>query len=66
MPVTWGELKKAERADDFTLETAPQRKDAWGEKFFSARQRIGKEVIAYLKKENGQPAVPGKKGTGKA
>jgi bifunctional non-homologous end joining protein LigD len=66
MPVTWGELKKVERADEFTLETAPQRKDAWGEKFFSARQRIGKEVLAYLKKESGQPAVPGKKGTGKA
>jgi bifunctional non-homologous end joining protein LigD len=66
MPVTWGEIKKVERSDEFTLQTAPQRKDAWGEKFFSARQRIGEDVLAYLRKESGQPALPGKKGTGKA
>jgi bifunctional non-homologous end joining protein LigD len=64
MPVTWAELRKIERADEFTLLNAPQRKDAWP-KFFTIKQRINEDVLAYLKGEN-KKSMQTKKRTGKA
>jgi bifunctional non-homologous end joining protein LigD len=64
MPVTWAELKKVERADQFSLLSAARRKDSWP-KFFTLSQRIDKNVLAHLRK-GGSSATPAKKRTGKA
>ena len=54
IPVSWPELKRLDRADDFDLATAPARKDPWVKEFFAARQRINPKVLDYLKTEPSQ------------
>jgi bifunctional non-homologous end joining protein LigD len=66
VPVTWPELRKFDRADEFTLLTAPDRKDPWTTKFFTVKQRIDEKVLAFLKAGGGTAAGKGKKRTGKA
>ncbi|MGH6874506.1 MAG: DNA ligase D, partial [Aestuariivirgaceae bacterium] len=66
VPVTWPELRKLKRADEFTLFTAPDRPDVWGSKFFTLKQRIDEKVLAFLKGEIVKAAGKGKKRTGKA
>jgi bifunctional non-homologous end joining protein LigD len=64
MPVSWRELGTIDRADLFTLESAPARKDAW-RNFFTTKQRINKKVLAYLRNELGEHVSLDKR-TGKA
>lgn len=66
MPVTWRELENIDRADLYTLETAPARKDAWP-KFFTIKQHIDPDMLAYLRKQMGEDLeTPSKRKTGKA
>ncbi|HEY7766187.1 MAG TPA: DNA ligase D [Aestuariivirgaceae bacterium] len=55
VPVSWTELKKLESADEFTLETAPRRKDPWLSDFFRTRQRIDPNVLDYLRGKGRTP-----------
>jgi len=61
VPVTWPELRKLDRADEYTLLTAPDRKDPWTTKFFTVKQRIDEKVIAFLKSGGGTAAGRGKR-----
>jgi bifunctional non-homologous end joining protein LigD len=65
MPVSWRELRNIDRADLFTLKTAPARKDAWPN-FFATKQRINKRVLAYFKSKMAEHASLEKMRTGKA
>jgi hypothetical protein len=47
--VSWSDLKKLERADEYNLAAAAARKDPWAREFFATRQRINEKVLAYLK-----------------
>jgi bifunctional non-homologous end joining protein LigD len=65
MPVTWRELEKIDRADLYTLQTAPARKDAWP-KFFTIKQHIDPDMLAYLRKGQDLTTERSKRKTGKA
>jgi bifunctional non-homologous end joining protein LigD len=66
VPVTWAELRKLARADEFTLLTAPDRKDPWSARFFTLKQRINEQVLGFLRNGGATSAAKGKKRTGKA
>jgi bifunctional non-homologous end joining protein LigD len=65
MPVTWSELHKIEHADQFTIVDAPKRKEVWGPRFFSLRQRISSKVLAYLRQQGEKSTGSPKRGTGR-
>jgi bifunctional non-homologous end joining protein LigD len=61
VPVTWPEIRKLDRADQYTLLTAPDRKDPWTTKFFTLKQRIDEKVLAFLKSGGATAAGRGRR-----